>query len=141
LGLEASATDDAYNGLVLWVTGGTGKGQWATITDYTGASRAAAVAAMVTTLDTTSTYRVTEKLTGTPTIVDTATTSELTLGSKLVGTEPAEILGDVIPPGLWLSFTVTGQQAAKSYTVRITCATNGTTARTKAFDFCFEVAS
>jgi hypothetical protein len=54
---EASATDDAYNGMQIEITGGTGEDQIRTITDYDGASRTALVDSDWDTIpDNTSTY-------------------------------------------------------------------------------------
>lgn len=65
LATTESATDDVYNYQLLKVTGGTGAGQCALITDYTGASRTCATyclqgtsGAWKTTPDNTSTYSI-----------------------------------------------------------------------------------
>lgn len=59
LAAGASATDDAYNGLYVSLTGGTGSGQYALITDYVGATKVATVDATWTTNpDATTTYVV-----------------------------------------------------------------------------------
>lgn len=55
---EASAVDDFYNGMNVYITGGTGKDQERTITDYVGATRVATVATWDVTVDSTSTYDV-----------------------------------------------------------------------------------
>ena len=57
LATGASSTDDAYNGMYVTLTGGTGDGQERLITDYEGSTRIATVdAAWTTTPDNTSTY-------------------------------------------------------------------------------------
>ncbi|MDD4767588.1 MAG: phage tail sheath subtilisin-like domain-containing protein [Desulfotomaculaceae bacterium] len=59
LAAGASLTDQAYNGMWIQITGGTGAGQMRLITDYDGTSKAAAVEPdWVTTPDITTTYRV-----------------------------------------------------------------------------------
>ena len=59
----ASATDDAYNGMQVWIVDKTGKGQVRTISDYVGSTRVATVSAAWTTQpDATSVYRITPAL-------------------------------------------------------------------------------
>jgi hypothetical protein len=65
LATSESATDDVYNYELLKISGGTGAGQCALITDYTGATRTAAIycqqgtaGAWKTTPDNTSTYDI-----------------------------------------------------------------------------------
>lgn len=59
LAAGASATDDAYNGMVLSLTGGTGSGQVRVITDYVGSTKVATVDyAWGTAPDATTTYSV-----------------------------------------------------------------------------------
>lgn len=58
LATTASAVDDAYNGMNLEITGGTGAGQEAAITDYNGTTKVATHAAFGVTPDNTSTYLV-----------------------------------------------------------------------------------
>lgn len=55
---EASAIDDAYNGMEVYLAGNTGAGQRRTITDYVGATRTATVAAWSVTPDATTGYEV-----------------------------------------------------------------------------------
>ncbi|PKM82000.1 MAG: phage tail protein [Firmicutes bacterium HGW-Firmicutes-14] len=56
---DASEDDDEYNGLTVEITGGTGAGQFRTITDYDGAGRAAVVDSdWETEPDDTSVYRI-----------------------------------------------------------------------------------
>jgi parallel beta-helix repeat protein len=51
----ASSRDDVYNNAILYVTAGTGIGQYRTISDYTGSSRTLTLSSALTTaLDTTS---------------------------------------------------------------------------------------
>ena len=60
LAAAASATDDAYTGMSVTITGGTGSGQIKRITDYIGATKVATVDAVwTTTPDATSTYSIT----------------------------------------------------------------------------------
>jgi len=54
----ASATDDIYNTMTVYVSSGTGSGQIRTITDYVGSTKVATVAAWTTTPDATSVYEV-----------------------------------------------------------------------------------
>lgn len=58
LASAASAVDDAYNGMEVYVYSGTGAGQRRTITDYVGATRVATVAAWSVAPDSTSSYEV-----------------------------------------------------------------------------------
>jgi len=55
----ASATDDIYNSMTVYISSGTGSGQIKVITDYVGgATKAATVSAWTTTPDATSVYEV-----------------------------------------------------------------------------------
>lgn len=57
LATGASSTDDAYNGMYVTITGGTGSGQVRFITDYVGSTRTATVnSAWATNPNNTSTY-------------------------------------------------------------------------------------
>ena len=60
LAATASTTDDIYNNSLITITGGTGSGQTEVITDYTGATRRASIAAETwgTPPDSTSIYAV-----------------------------------------------------------------------------------
>lgn len=59
LASTASASDDAYTGMQLWITDKTGKGQLRTISDYVGSTRVATVSVAWTTVpDATSVYYV-----------------------------------------------------------------------------------
>ena len=60
LATTASTTDDIYNNSLITITGGTGSGQTEVITDYTGATRRASIAAETwgTQPDSTSVYAV-----------------------------------------------------------------------------------
>ncbi|OPX86535.1 MAG: Phage tail sheath protein [Pelotomaculum sp. PtaB.Bin104] len=59
LAAEASTIDNAYNGMRIEITGGTGTGQVRTITDYDGTSKAATVDPdWVTVPDITTAYRI-----------------------------------------------------------------------------------
>jgi hypothetical protein len=63
LDASASAADDFYNGMLLMITGGTGAGQTALITDYVGSSKIATVAfvggtAWITNPDATSMFNI-----------------------------------------------------------------------------------
>ena len=70
LAATASATDDIYNSMTVYISSGTGSGQIKVITDYVGSTKAATVSAWTTTPDTTSVYEVmpaiTIATTGTP---------------------------------------------------------------------------
>ena len=73
-----------------------------------------------------------ESLTGTPTIVE-VTTSDLTLGSKVVNTSTyvEARSGDTVAVGAAVQFTVAGGLADTApYTIRITVSTDATPART-----------
>ena len=64
LAATASAVDDTYNGMLVEITGGTGDGQTAKITDYNGTTKVATVsAAWGTAPDVTSTYAVYDYIT------------------------------------------------------------------------------
>lgn len=59
LAASASATDDAYNGMIVLIGSGTGYGQWRLVSDYVGATKVATVASnWATTPDSTSAYVV-----------------------------------------------------------------------------------
>lgn len=60
LATAASSTDDAYNGMSIQLTGGTGSGQdHQRITDYNGSTQEATVSgSWTTTPDSTTTYRI-----------------------------------------------------------------------------------
>lgn len=70
LDVLASGDDDAYNGKVIIITGGTGLGQHRTITDYVGATQTASVAAWAVQPDNTSTYEIRESAGATHTDID-----------------------------------------------------------------------
>ena len=75
-----------------------------------------------------------ELLTGTPTVVE-QTTSDLTLGNKAVSTAALTILGETVPIGEAVQFSVSGGTAANSpYLVRVTCGTDATVAQTLSVD-------
>lgn len=56
----ASATNDAYNGMLIQILAGTGAGQSRVITDYVGATKVASVAAWGTAPDNTSKFSITQ---------------------------------------------------------------------------------
>lgn len=59
LAASASATDDAYNGMIVLIGSGAGYGQWRLVSDYVGATKVATVASnWATTPDSTSAYVV-----------------------------------------------------------------------------------
>jgi hypothetical protein len=58
LAATASATDDLYNTMTVYISSGTGSGQIRTITDYVGSTKVATVAVWTTTPDGTSVYEV-----------------------------------------------------------------------------------
>jgi len=60
LAAGASATDDAYNNLILRITGGTGNGTVAIVTDYVGSTKVASLRPLgsAVTPDNTSTYSI-----------------------------------------------------------------------------------
>ena len=59
LAATASTTDDIYNGMTVYITGGTGSGQLRTISDYVGSSKVATISsAWTTNPDSTSVYEV-----------------------------------------------------------------------------------
>lgn len=55
---DAETSDDYYNGLIIGIVSGKGKGQMRTITDYDGATKTVTVAAWDTTPDSTSRYTI-----------------------------------------------------------------------------------
>lgn len=59
-----SAVDDFFNGAVIYLTGGTGIGQYRKITDYVGSTKVATIDTnWVTNPDATSTYLITGRIT------------------------------------------------------------------------------
>jgi hypothetical protein len=58
LAATASATNDLYNNMTVYISSGTGSGQIKTITDYVGSTKTATVSTWTTTPDTTSVYEV-----------------------------------------------------------------------------------
>ena len=58
LASTASATDDIYNSMTVYISSGTGSGQIKVITDYVGSTKIATVSAWTTTPDNTSVYEV-----------------------------------------------------------------------------------
>ena len=63
----ASATNDTYNTMSVYITSGTGSGQLRTITDYVGSTKVATVATWTTTPNATSVYHVAPSVTITTT--------------------------------------------------------------------------
>lgn len=70
-----------------------------------------------------------ELLTGTPTVTE-VTTADLTLASKAVSTAALTINGVTAAIGEAVTFSVTGVQAAKIYSILITATTTSTPAQT-----------
>ena len=58
LAATASATDDIYNSMTVYISSGTGSGQIKVITDYVGSTKVATVSAWTTTPDATSVYEI-----------------------------------------------------------------------------------
>ena len=58
LAATASATDDIYNSMTIYISSGTGSGQIKVITDYVGSTKTATVSTWTTTPDTTSVYEI-----------------------------------------------------------------------------------
>ena len=58
LASTASATNDIYNGMTVYISSGTGDGQIKVITDYVGATKVATVSTWTTNPDNTSVYEV-----------------------------------------------------------------------------------
>lgn len=58
LDASASAVNDAYNGMSIAFTGGTGVGQTATISDYDGTTKIAVISTVATPADGTTTYAI-----------------------------------------------------------------------------------
>jgi len=58
LAATASATDDIYNSMTVYISSGVGSGQIKVITDYVGSTKVATVSAWTTTPDNTSVYEV-----------------------------------------------------------------------------------
>jgi hypothetical protein len=58
LASTASATNDIYNGMTVYISSGTGMGQIKTIIDYVGSTKVATVSTWTTTPDNTSVYEV-----------------------------------------------------------------------------------
>ena len=67
LAATASATDDIYNNMTVFISSGTGSGQIKTITDYVGSTKVATVSTWTTTPDNTSVYEVMPAVTVTTT--------------------------------------------------------------------------
>lgn len=86
-----SATDDYYNGQVVWITSGTGAGQFRVIDDYVGATKVASVSPnWATNPDNTSVYALAgaPASTASPPTVDVTKINGATLtGDGTVGTE------------------------------------------------------
>ena len=81
-----------------------------------------------------------ETLTGTPTIAE-VTTTDLTIGSKLVSTTALTINGVSVAAGLAVTFSVTGQLVTHTpYTIKITVGTTSTPAQTLVKYVTFSVA-
>lgn len=122
----ASSSDDTYNTYRIRLLKGTGASDGASvaITDYTGTSRTATVAAWQTTPDSTTTYQIVDVITTLTSIVEVTTTA-LTLASKAITTEITYDPSDPqpVPIGQALEFTCAGGTAGASYTIRATCVT------------------
>ena len=73
--------------------------------------------------------RGSEKLTGTPTIVE-VTTSALTLTNKAVNVAALTILGETVGIGQALQVRVSGGTAGTDYSIKLTCATDSSPAQT-----------
>ena len=58
LAATASATDDIYNSMTVYISSGTGSGQIKVITDYVGSTKTATVATWTTIPDATSVYEI-----------------------------------------------------------------------------------
>lgn len=80
-------------------------------------------------IDFTDRLRDSALLTGTPLIVE-VTTSDLTLGSKLVNTAAITINGTSVAIGKAVTFSATGATAGQSYTIKVTCSTNESVVQT-----------
>lgn len=71
-----------------------------------------------------------ETLAGTPTVAE-QTTSDLTIGNKVVSVAALTIDGETVAIGEAVQFSVSGFVVANSpYTIKVTCGTNSTPART-----------
>ena len=88
LAATASATDDLYNTMTVYISSGTGSGQIKTITDYVGSTKVATVATWTTTPDATSVYEVMPAV--------TITTSELPAPGTLATARVSSVVGGII---------------------------------------------
>lgn len=77
-----------------------------------------------------------ELLTGTPTVTEQSTT-DLTFANQAVSTGALTINGRSVVTGAAVQFKVSGQQATRTYRVRISVGTNSTPARTLVRDIQF----
>ena len=70
-----------------------------------------------------------ELLTGTPTVVEQAT-SDLTISNESINSAAAEINGDTVAIGKAVMFSVTGAAAGVLYTLLVTAGSDATPAQT-----------
>ncbi len=138
LATTASATDDAYNGQTVQITGGTGSGQSRVIIDYVGSTRVATVAAWTTTPDATSTYNVAVATTVQSKLRESVSVKDFGAVGDGVADDTAAIQAALaaasnvyMPPGVYkitdtLKLTKDGQQLIGSGRNWVASATNGT---------------
>ena len=89
LASTASATNDIYNGMTVYISSGTGDGQIKVITDYVGATKVATVSTWTTNPDNTSVYEVMP-------LVTIAHGSETPVPSTLATARCSSVVGGVI---------------------------------------------
>ena len=124
LAADATADDNAYTGMTITLTGGTGDGQWATIVAYDGAAQTATVApAWAVVPDATSAYAITSVMNagiaagGDATHLELAGTASPTQDAYIGTTAvilPTGTLGAYYDPGTDLSFLFTSQGSGQS---------------------------
>ena len=105
LAATASATDDIYNSMTVYISAGTGSGQIKVITDYVGSTKVATVSAWTTTPDATSVYEVMPAVT-------ISHGSELPVPLPLATARVSSVIGGVIKK---ISMTETGASTSGAY--------------------------
>ena len=105
LAATASATDDIYNSMTVYISSGTGSGQIKVITDYVGSTKIATVATWTTTPDATSVYEVMPAVT-------ISHGAELPAPLPLATARVSSVIGGVIKK---ISMTETGASTSGAY--------------------------
>ena len=115
LAATASATDDIYNGMTVYISSGTGSGQIKVITDYVGSTKIATVSAWTTTPDATSVYEVMPAVT-------ISHGSETPVPLPLATARVSSVVGGVIKK---VSMTETGAATSGAYRYATSTLTGG----------------